>query len=246
MIKVQFEIIDIKQKKSNAKKLLVGMDEAGRGPVLGPLIIGLCIVSKNQVQILKKIGVMDSKTLSAKRREKLYSEIIESINGYGILKISAEEIDSLRTSGKTLNEIEIMGFKYLLTRFSFSQSIELQLDAADVNAERFGRNFEEIVNGSIDSRHKGDSIFPAVSAASILAKVTRDQNMVRLQEEIVEFDPSLPQVGSGYPNKISKNFLKEYYKKYKIFPNFTRESWDTTQKLLQEIKGKKTSLEEYF
>ncbi len=243
---IRFEIVDKDFRTSRASTLYVGMDEAGRGPVMGPMIIGIAIATKVQISSIKKLGVMDSKVLKAVTRDKLFGLIKEKLTGFGILSISAKEIDDLRTSGITLNEIEVMAFKQLLNEFEFKQEIVLQLDAADVIAERFGKNFESMVNGEIISKHKGDSIFPAVSAASILAKVTRDAKMEKIQQEVLLFDNNLPRVGSGYPNKISKLFLSTYYRRYKKYPAFTRTTWDTAKSIKNEIDERQTSLNDFF
>ncbi|MCY3410908.1 MAG: ribonuclease HII [Candidatus Heimdallarchaeota archaeon] len=243
----RFEILEMVNRGSKANTLTIGMDEAGRGPVMGPLIIGLCVTTPHQNKALTNKGVMDSKKLTKKRREELFSYISKYVVGYGILKIPASEIDRLRLKEVTLNEIEVQGFKTLLKSFNLkNEELELQLDAADVNAQRFGDQFSKIFQGKIDSRHKGDSIFPSVSAASILAKVTRDKEMEKIASSMKKFDPMLPKVGSGYPNKISKEFLSQYFMKYQRYPAFVRTTWETAEKIRLEYELKQTSLDDYF
>lgn len=223
------------------------MDEAGRGPVMGPLVIGLVVSTENQVRGLRKEGVMDSKVLKKEVREELFSFIKTNCSGYGVLSISAEEIDRLRAKGYTLNEIEVMGFKELLSKFVIElDDVTLQLDAADVNAKRFGQNFTSIFKGEIVSKHKADVLFPSVSAASILAKVVRDARISTFQEEMLRFDPNLPTMGSGYPNKISTDFLRAYFKKYQKYPDFVRNSWETAKKIKIELSTEQKSLSDFF
>jgi ribonuclease HII len=120
---------------------------------------------------------------------------------------------------------------------------ELQLDAADVNEQRFGNNFKDIFSGKIISKHKGDSLFVSVGAASILAKVQRDHEIIRLQENMKKFDPTLPSFGSGYPTD-AKPFLRAFVKKYKKLPEIARKSWKTSSKILkEELDPKQTALD---
>ena len=109
------------------------------------------------------------------------------------------------------------------------------LDACDVNEERFGRSVSELVSsGRADnlkfiSRHKADSIFPVVSAASIVAKVIRDNEMERIRHE---FGMSIEEMGSGYPSDPrTKRFLENWIKEKGVVPSHTRHAWKTTRKL---------------
>ena len=87
---------------------IVGIDEAGRGPVIGPMVIvGILILSENDINRLDSLGVKDSKMLTPKKREELFSMIIKIIDDYKILIISPEEIDSRIIKHKTLNQLEL-------------------------------------------------------------------------------------------------------------------------------------------
>jgi ribonuclease HII len=225
-------------------KIVAGMDEAGRGPAIGPIVFGIVLLTKEQEQKLRMGGIKDSKTLTAKQRENYSVEIKKIAFKFDTLQLNASDIDSQRASGINLNQIEVNAFKKLLQPY-ISDIHELQLDAADVNEERFGNNFKAMFDGIIRSKHKGDSLFLSVGAASILAKVQRDNEIVRLQKEMNEFDPSLPSFGSGYPTD-AKPFLKSYVTKYKKLPDIARASWKTSSNILKEVLGpKQKSLDEW-
>lgn len=218
------------------------MDEAGRGPVIGPIVFGLVIVNENQEKILRTLGVNDSKQLSEPKRESLKEIIVKNSEFSRTHAISANEINDYMSNGTNLNQIEIIGFTALLEQIS--QKIdELQLDAADVNAARFGSNFEHLVSGKIDSRHKGDSIFISVAAASIIAKTERDDQVKNLQKRMIRVDPNLPSFGSGYPTDATP-FLKEFYAKYRTFPTIARTHWKTCKKIKEKFD--QAQLDDYF
>jgi len=213
------------------------MDEAGRGPAIGPIVFGLVIATPDQLDTLREAGVDDSKKLSKKKREEFHDIITETVSVYDTLAVDAVEIDHLRDS-ITMNQIEVKKFRELVQPYVKNIDL-LQLDAADVNAVRFGRQFNDLIDGEIDSRHKGDSIFVAVGAASILAKLERDRLVEELQQQITDTDSSLPSFGSGYPAQ-AKPFLEAYVKKYGELPDFARKSWKTSKDALYRFKEKKT------
>nr|AKC94902.1 putative ribonuclease HII [uncultured organism] len=230
--------------ESTNTKYIAGMDEAGRGPAIGPIVFGIVLVTKKQERELQEGGVKDSKALTSQKRDQFEEEIRDIVSFCNTLQLSAEQIDTKRKNGINLNQIEVNAFKQLLAPYA-KKINKLQLDAADVNEKRFGRNFEEMINGKIISKHKGDAIFISVGAASILAKVERDQTIIRLQSEMDAFDSSLPSFRSGYPTD-AKPFLQAYVSKYKKLPNIARHSWKTCSKILENEMGpKQRSLEDY-
>lgn len=222
--------------------MIAGMDEAGRGPAIGPLVFGLVVVTPEQEKILEEKGVNDSKTLSAAKRQEFKIIIEETVEYHDVLVLHAPELDQMMKNTK-LNEIEVIKFRKLLEPVA-SQVTQLQLDAADVNAERFGSRFTDLVK-DVDSRHKGDSIFRSVGAASILAKVARDECIENLQKEMTELDPELPSFGSGYPTQ-AKPFLEAYVEKYKCLPEIARHSWQTSKNALETHGPKQSTLDDFF
>lgn len=218
---------------------IIGVDEAGRGPVLGPLVVA-GVVTQDQ-ESLQELGVRDSKDLTPHRRESLSKEIRRMCDAE-VYIISASEIDFLRGQ-YTLNQIEVDAFsrviRKLLAPRVLNDEVTLILDSADVDEERFGRGVEEkllLTVGSVSniiSKHKADTIYPAVSAASIIAKVTRDGEMERLRQQHGK-------LGSGYPSDpVTRDYLMKLYKSGNPIPDFVRKSWETISKIRGEAGTKK-------
>ena len=214
--------------------MICGTDEAGRGPVLGPLVVAGVMFDEEKK--LNNLSVKDSKKLTPRKRESLSRAIRENSAVYEILVIPARDIDDMRKV-MTLNEIEVNAFvkviKKLKPRICY-------VDSADVNEERFGKNISSGLNfkAKIISRHKADDIYPVVSAASILAKTRRDYE-IRIISNELEKKINLP-LGSGYPaDPITRNFLISWLKEYGKLPPYTRHSWKTAQNLLMDKNIKK-------
>ncbi|MCK5141235.1 MAG: ribonuclease HII, partial [Candidatus Heimdallarchaeota archaeon] len=216
----------------------VGIDEAGRGPVIGPLVICVYVVEQEKHQDLKKMGAKDSKLLSKNQRETLYPKLKNIAADIKIKHLSPAEIDELRKS-ISLNVIE-QQIMLKLTKEVKHNLETIYIDAADVNEKRFGLVFEKEFPGTkIVSKHKADTFFPVVSAASIIAKVERDREIESLKLKMSE------DIGSGYPaDPKTKSFLKKYFSKHKKFPPFVRESWDTAKRIRKEHSDSK--LTDYF
>lgn len=211
---------------------LGGIDEAGRGPVIGPLVIAAVVVDEAHIQELEALGVRDSKKLTPKRREELFEEIVRIADDYVILQLSPREIDSREG---TMNELEIENFAKALNSLRVKPDI-LYIDAADVKEKRFGDIIGERLSFSpkIIAEHKADSKYIPVAAASILAKVTRDRIIEELKEVYGE-------IGSGYPSDpITRRFLEEYYNLHGEFPPIVRKSWKTLRKIEEKLKAKRT------
>jgi len=203
--------------------MICGIDEAGRGPVMGPLVVCGIIVEKDD--LLRKLGVKDSKKLTRSQREDLSEKIEKVIAGVEIVEISASEIDSLRDE-MTLNQLEVKIFASIIQRLS---PMIAYVDAVDVDEERFARDIMSEIGTLVNliSRHKADDMYPVVSAASILAKVRRDQRVKEIEEEIGE------PIGSGYasdPRTI--RFLESWFDRNKHMPPHCRCSWDTCSRII--------------
>jgi ribonuclease HII len=218
--------------------MICGMDEAGRGPVLGPLVIAG--VTFDDEKTLNNLNVKDSKKLTPKRREFLVKLIKETAIAYEILIIPAQDIDDMRKV-MTLNEIEVNAFIKVIKKLKPQICF---VDSVDVNEERFGKNILSGLTFKVEiiSKHKADDIYPVVSAASILAKTRRD-NEVRIIADKLEKKINLP-LGSGYPaDPITQKFIRSWLNKYEKLPPHTRQSWKTAQNFLREKNIKK--LDEY-
>jgi len=220
---------------------LAGIDEAGRGPVIGPMVIAAVVVDEDKVPELEGLGVRDSKRLTPKRRERLFDEIIALLDDYVILELWPDEIDSREG---TLNEFEVENFVKALNSLKVRPDV-IYIDAADVKEARFGEDIGKRLNfeAEIIAEHKADDKFLPVSAASIIAKVTRDRAIERLKEEYGE-------IGSGYPSDPrTRAFLEEYYRQHGEFPPIVRRGWKTLKKIEAKITPKKrgqVSLEEFL
>ena len=202
--------------------MICGVDEAGRGPVIGPLVV--CGVAVESDAELRAIGVKDSKKLSASRRAAIEPQI-RRVARVEVVEVQAEEIDALRES-MTLNELEARVFATIIERLAPEMAY---VDAADADEAAFGRMVTAQLRcqARMHSRHKADELFPVVSAASVVAKVARD---ARVRE--IEAEMGRP-IGSGYtsdPKTVS--FLRGWIGEKGTFPPHTRRSWATSQNLM--------------
>jgi len=216
-------------------KLIVGIDEAGRGAVIGPLVIGGVAVREENEQELKKIGVRDSKELTPKKREALAEKIQEIVENIIVLKVAACRIDSYRAEGINLNKLE--GLK-MVEVIDYLGGDKVYLDSYDVDTERLRKTIQKSIKKDgveIVAEHLADKKYPAVSAASIIAKVERDKEIEELKKEYGD-------IGPGYPsNEITMNWLKEWLKTHKDFPPIVRKSWDTITVLKNDHKQSRLS-----
>ena len=201
---------------------ICGIDDAGRGSLLGPLVIAGVLLDKKKLRKLSSLGVKDSKKLSPKLREQLYKKIIEIVDDYYVTKISPRSIDA-SVKKHCLNGLEA---KYMAKIVSKLNADISYVDSCDVNPARFGKEIsQQSDNNEIKSYHHADSRFVIVSAASIIAKVTRDKAIAKLRKN---YD-----LGSGYPSdSVTINFVTTYYKKNQILPNFVRKSWKPVQRIM--------------
>ena len=199
-----------------------GVDDAGRGSMIGPMVIAGISIEKKIIPKLRKLGVRDSKKLSSKKRELLYKEIIKLVDDYHVIRIPPKTIDTY-VFKHNLNHLEAKKMADVITHLKSEISY---VDSCDVNAARFGREISDLSNKSkVKSYHRADSRFVVVSAASIIAKVSRDRSIARLNKNY-EF-------GSGYPSdKKSVNFVKKMVSSKKPLPSFVRKSWKPVQKIL--------------
>ena len=200
--------------------ILCGVDEAGKGAVIGPLVVAA--VACRRKRDLAALGVKDSKCLTPSRREALAAEITASFR-FEALHIAPAEIDARGTSMNSL-----MARSHARVIDSLHPAIAV-VDACDVIASRYG----SMVAGHLEcrcrvvSRHHADRDHPAVSAASIVAKVERDRAIARLAEEYGE-------IGSGYPaDPATVRFLAGYMEEHRHPPPIARKSWETVRVLIR-------------
>ena len=201
--------------------MICGVDEAGKGSVLGPMVIAAVGIASEDA--LADLGVKDSKLLPQKERERLYS-LIRKRCRITTVKLDAQEIDSVRTQ-MTLNSAVARAHARAIDRLSPSCAY---VDACDVNAFRYA----EMVKNNLEleceivSEHHADEKFPVVSAASIVAKVTRDRAISVLAKKYGE-------IGSGYPSDpVTIRYLTAYIDDHRHPPPISRKSWKTVSAIL--------------
>lgn len=215
--------------------MICGIDEAGRGPVIGPMVVAG--VKVNDDGKLMELGVKDSKRLSASTREGLERKI-KDCTEFSLRVISAEKIDSSRDS-MSLNELEADLFADIIDELC-TKSDRCYVDSASTDESKFAAMLNRRISLDLDivSEHGADDEYPAVSAASILAKVERDRKVKEISEKFEK------DIGSGYPSDAkTREFLRDWIPENGSLPPHTRESWDTCRELMNRFKNR--SLDEF-
>lgn len=208
-------------------KRLAGVDEAGRGCVIGPMAIAGVLVDEEGLIKLIELGVRDSKALSPETREQLASHIRTIALAYRVVLVQPEEIDKA-VARRALNKLEARVMANIICELCPDV---VYVDASDVIEERFASLICACLPKDLDvhviAEHEADAKYPVVSAASILAKVERDKAISELKQEIdVDF-------GSGYPTDPKTiAFLEEWCRRHKCLPSFVRKSWRTAKKVM--------------
>lgn len=198
--------------------MLYGIDEAGRGAVVGPLIIG--IVRWEYFEPLDKSKLKDSKKLSKAKIEKVASDIKSEVSSYA-LAIPPFCIDYYENL--TVLQIEVMS-KF----FDNKDSGMIIMDKITNNNETARFLDNEIPHFKIRSEKKADEKFKPVSAASIIAKSAREKAVNNLHDKYGNF-------GSGYPSDTrTRTWLETYYKNHLEWPPCVRQSWSTISDIEQE------------
>jgi ribonuclease HII len=207
---------------------VLGIDEAGRGPVIGSMFIGGFLVDEERLDELEEIGVKDSKKLSDRKRERLRKKL-DDIGEIFLVEFTASRIDELRDV-MSLNEIELKGFAELVDK---AEPDKVFMDLPEPDGDRFIGKVQELMDTDIDldftAEHGADDTFPVVSAASIVAKSAREQHVEGLQKKYgYDFK-------SGYPHdKPTINFLEDFLEEKGELPEETRMSWSTAQRIVRE------------
>jgi ribonuclease HII len=227
--------------------IIAGGDEAGRGAVIGPLVVSMIAIGKGKEKRLSAIGVRDSKLLTKRKRAFLFDEIRSISEEVKTYCITNEEINTAMRSGVSINQLEAMHFARLMDEMGHDIS-RVYIDSPDVIAERFGMRISlfakkpmrvvGIKGGlregrriSLISEHKADIKYPVVSGASIIAKVIRDTEMEKIEAE------TGITIGSGYPgDKETVAVIKEHLKSRLLNP-YIREYWKTLENIRQRKIG---------
>lgn len=206
-----------------------GVDEAGRGPVLGPLVVAGVRVDDDKV--LRKLAVKDSKKLTPAAREAMYPRILD-VARVAVRIVPHDELNA-RMPQENLNAIEVAAFADVLNELNARMAF---VDAADVVPERFGSLVTARLSGPchVVSEHKADDRYPTVAAASVVAKVLRDR-------EIEAIGRALGcEIGSGYSHDpVTRQFLRDWVKDHDALPPCARIHWEPARMLMNR------SLDEY-
>lgn len=173
--------------RSQGFSAICGVDEAGRGPLCGPVVAAACILPEGYIPT----GLNDSKKLSPKKRDLLFDEIREHAIAYAVAEASVEEIDSMN-----ILEADLLAMRRAI------DALSVKADFALIDGN-IARDFQLPAKAVIG----GDAISPSIAAASILAKVTRDR-------QCLELDKEYPQYGiakhKGYGTKAHMDALRQY------------------------------------
>jgi ribonuclease HII len=217
--------------------IIAGIDEAGRGPVIGPMVMAVCTIEESKIHLLDELGVKDSKLLTPQKRESIFSRIKELCE-HRIIILSPQEIDdALNDRTVNLNRLEGKTIAKLVNSVDSDKCI---IDCPSTNIKAYTEFLQTMITKKtkLVVEHKADLNNTIVGAASILAKVTRDREIERLQK-IAKIN-----FGSGYPSDPrTVAFLKDNWNKFDFF----RTSWATYKKVAgtNTDKTKQKGLGEY-
>ena len=210
-------------------ELIIGIDDAGRGPVIGPMTLAGVLVNKEIENVFKQLEVKDSKLIPPKKREVLAQKIRENAISFHIALTHANEIDEKLRTGTNLNTVEAEKAAEIINNLTTTtqEPIRIIIDCPSPNKESWKRDVLKKVNKqegiSIACEHKADRDYVVVSAASILAKSAREKEIAILKKNIGK------DFGSGYPNDPKTiQFLKENSEQHQE-DNIFRETWATFQ-----------------
>ncbi|KAI5645975.1 ribonuclease HII domain-containing protein [Phthorimaea operculella] len=222
---------------------MLGVDEAGRGPVLGPMVYGVAYCPINQKKVLEDLGCADSKALTEEKRDAIFTKMLTEEDSLKNVGWAAEVIspnyisNSMYKRAKhSLNEVSMNSAIDLIKKVAESGAniTEVYVDTVGPPEKYQARLSEIFPDYKITVAKKADSIYPIVSAASIVAKVTRD-HAIKVWEfqEGLEMDHT--EFGSGYPgDPLTKKFIREQIDHVFGYPMLVRFSWSTAELMLRD------------
>lgn len=209
---------------------VAGVDDAGRGPIIGPLVIAGVLLPEGQLKKLVNMGVKDSKLLTPLKRTELAYKIRRAVEKVSVREIQPKDIDEVVLHGVKLKKLNFLEAKVMAEVINELRPTEAYVDASDVNEERYGETIREFLSTDLKqigiiSKHHADRTYPQVSAASIIAKTRRDEIIDQLHNKYGDF-------GSGYiTDPKTMNFLREYRRHHEKFPAIVRISWKTVKEI---------------
>lgn len=207
-------------------RLILGIDEAGRGPVIGPLVLAGVLIDEARLDRLAQLGVKDSKQLSRSRRDAFVPEVMAITRKTRLLTIPARKLDG------NLTQVELKGMAQIIRRLR-PTAVYLDAPVPPRGIAHYVRALRSLVGeGALEiiAENKADEKYAIVSAASIIAKVHRDRAIEQLRLEYGDF-------GWGYPSeRKTQQFLEHWYTEHGAFPECVRYRWNTVQRLIQNRK----------
>ena len=212
--------------------LVCGIDEAGRGPVIGPLVMAGVLVEEGKLDKLRAMGVKDSKLLTHKQRKELFEKIKRAVKKHEIIVIEPAEVDdALMSDHLNLNWLEAHKAADIINALQPDKAV---VDSPSNNCAAYKRYLVKLLkNKDIDVlvEHKADVNYVECGAASILAKVTRDAEIEKIKRSVGD------DFGSGYmADPKTKLFLE---KKFEVHPEIFRKTWTPYKDLVKAKKQKK-------
>jgi len=212
---------------------VAGVDDAGRGPIIGPLVIAGIMIPRERVRDLREMGVKDSKMLTPFARKQLRERIM-ALAKVSVREAQPREIDDVVFHGVKLKKLNFLEARMMAEVISDLRPPEVYVDASDVNEERFGETIRSFLsndmrNIKIVSKHHADKNYLPVSAASIIAKTHRDHAIELLHNDYGDF-------GSGYiTDPKTMEFLRQYRRSHSEYPPIVRVSWKTAKEVEDEL-----------
>jgi ribonuclease HII len=213
-------------------EFILGIDDAGRGPVIGPMVLAGCLIDSSNEKELRRLGVKDSKQITPKRRTFLVEKIKEISETFEVIRVLPPEIDEMGPDGNKrikLNEIEAKACAEIINRINKGyKKIKIIIDCPSTNISKWKdyllTKIDNLSNLAISCEHKADVNHISVSAASIIAKDIREKEMDKIRERYVE------EIGSGYcSDPLTMKFIEKYAVKYQDDGIFRR-TWITWKK----------------
>lgn len=212
--------------------MVLGIDEAGRGALIGPLIMAGFMIEEDKIKDLKIMGVKDSKLLSRDKRESLFFEL-KKMGKYEIIEVSPHEIDQRFSNGINLNQLELNKMADIINKLKPDKAI---LDSPHPIPDKFKAEIELKIDHKkyeLICENKADLKYTIVGAGSIMAKVTRDRMVDEISKEM-KVD-----VGVGYPHdERTIEFARQAIRTGKGL-KYVRKSWETYSRLKAEGEQKK-------
>lgn len=219
-------------------KKVAGVDDAGRGPAIGPLVIAGILMEEDNLGKLIEIGVKDSKRLTPKQRTIIAEKIKSVALDYAIEEVQPNEIDKVVLKAQKYRKLNYLEAELMGKIINRLKPNVAYIDASDISEERFKEDIMKFIEIDVEiiSKHHADVIYPICSAASIIAKVRRDEIINKLKKEYGDF-------GSGYiTDPKTVRFIMNWVKEYNQVPDIVRKSWKPVKKMLDSIKNMKLKI----